>query len=303
MRLGCLLAVSLVACGGPLDDAPASGTTTAGDSTDSSGSVGTLATGDTTSAPDSSDSLGETASEGSSGGPEGPPTTEPTMGQIALPFWVDVTGSGSLSVGDIDLSGGWGTAVIEGEVLPLLAYERQPWPEQGYVLYQALAVASDRWYVVWLYCAGGQLTDLYIEGTAGPPLTPELASGVCEGGQGETVVDVDLPGTTFALLYQGEPFTVEGPDVSLSAGTLGSLFHDGVDYVAAPFETIDCSDCGMGGWFELHMILWDAASSRACFSIAYLQEDEVVRFTYTVCLPDLSDPIGDVSVPATWEFG
>jgi hypothetical protein len=247
----------------------------------------------------------EDAVGGASGGAGGAQLTNivvaATDASITLDFDVAITGSGTSFVGDIDVQGATGTAVLDGETFSVLAYERQPFAE--YVLYQMLAVSSDRWFVVWAYCVGPDLTYFYFEGTDGTALDYEPASGVCAEGPGPIEVDVQFPAVDMPIpsLYEG--FTIDGPAVQVPSGAPGTV-DLGVVHTVLPFEAVDCTvDCGAPGWRELHTLLWDQVSGRVCFGIFYLFEDDPeILLAYSLTLPDLSDPAGDVALPAEWTF-
>lgn len=305
-----------LACGTTDDaSAPGDGTSIAstGDGGETSAAI-SASRGDVTSdtmAALSSDADGSTtaaASEDDTGTtgepPSGLPEIPPTMGTLALDFRVAISGSSSLLVGAFDLVDGVGTIEIEGETQPVFVYERQPWPEQNYTLYQALAISDDGWTVLWFYCGETGLDAIYLESTDGIPLQTLTAEGTCDVQLSGVEVELDLPGTEFAVLYNGEPFTIDGPEIAAVGGELGSVAIDGVDYVLAPFETVDCSsDCGAPGWYEVHTLLWDPVALRVGFAIVYFEVDGTVRMTYGITLPDLVDLVGDSFFEASWAFG
>ncbi|HWB77810.1 MAG TPA: hypothetical protein VG755_22740 [Nannocystaceae bacterium] len=243
-------------------------------------------------------------SESSTGDPpSGPPSIGPTQGSIPIDFRVSIVGDGELSVGAIDITDDFGTVEIDGEVRPVLVYERQPWPSAGYVLYQALAVADTSWTVLWFYCDDTGLAHVYVESTDGIPLQTVLATGTCEQQLVGLNVPVDLPGTEFQVIYQGDDVAIDGPDISVHAAELGSIVLAGVPFVVAPFETVDCSSCDSPGWYEVHVVLWDPAAQRAGFAIVYLESSGHARITYGITLPDLSDVVGDTTFDAEWSYG
>lgn len=269
-----------------------------------------------------SPALGEGASSGSAGPvqdstssasgdtgttgepPSGLPAIGPTMGTLALDFRVALSGTGSLFVGDFQIHDGVGTIEIEDETLPVFVYERQPWPQQGYTLYQALAVSDHGWTVMWFYCTEEGLDSIYLESTDGIPLQTLFAEGTCDVQLSGVEVPMDLPGTEFSVLYSGDPFTIEGPEISVAAGELGEVIIDAVPHVVAPFETVDCSTaCGMPGWYEVHALLWDPEALRASFEIIYLEVDGSVRMAYGITLPDLVDLKDEDPFDAEWSFG
>jgi hypothetical protein len=251
------------------------------------------------------DSSGGAVSGGGGSGAEGGGLSNivvaATDASITLDFDVAITGSGTSFVGDIDVQGATGTAVLDGETFSVLAYERQPFAE--YVLYQMLAVSTDRWFVVWAYCVGTDLTYFYFEGTDGTALDYESASGVCAEAPGPIEVEVQFPSVDMPIpnLYEG--FTIDGPAVQVPSGAPGTV-DLGVVHTVLPFEAVDCTvDCGAPGWRELHTLLWDQVSGRVCFGIFYLFEDDPeILLAYSLTLPDLSDPAGDVALPAEWTF-
>jgi hypothetical protein len=77
----------------------------------------------------------------------------------------------------------------------------------------------------------------------------------------------------------------------------------GASWSVVPFTTVDCSDCGGEGWYELHALFWDAPRQRTCFGIFYLmnRHPDLVGLEYARCLPDLGDPLqGAAWFDATW---
>ena len=296
-----------LACTPAHDPTPAAGTTgtsgssdagTTGPSTGSSGSSGS------TSGAQPGSSTGPEGSSGSTGSPPASPAIGPTMGAITLPFRVALGGSGSGLIGAFDVTDDVGTIEVAGKTLPLLVYERQPWPSQGYTLYQGLAVADDAWVVVWFYCTDAGAESIYVESTDGIALQTLMIDGTCDVLVEDAEVTVDLPGTEFTVVYEGIPSPSMGPEVSVTAGALGHLELGGVDHVVAPFETVDCSTaCGTPGWYEVHALLWDPLAHRATFAILYLEMDGSVTMAYGLTLPDLVEGASDATLEAAWTFG
>jgi hypothetical protein len=247
-----------------------------------------------------------TAESTTTGAPDpGVPMVEPTDGTFVFDPRVGLSGVGSLHVGEIDLVDGFGTVVVDGESLPALVHHEQPFGE--WTLYQALAVAPNGWTLLWFYCRDAELTDVYLEGTSGLQLEYEGAKGVCAIEPGPVEVAVQFPASELAIVDHADPFAIDGPELSVANGQLGTATIGGQDWVVAPFETVDCTACGGAGWYEVHAVLWDPMGERACFSILYLRgpgaTGEDVQITYALSLPDLDDPIGNVVLDATWQFG
>lgn len=253
----------------------------------------------TTTSASASAGVGGSGGTGGAGGGDARIVIEATEGELALDFDVTITGEGSAFIGAIDVSLASGTAAIGGETLPVVAYERQPFGE--YLLFQLLAVATDRWYLLWAYCQGEELAWVYFEGTDGTALDLEPASGSCLDGSGPTLAAVSFPAIDMAIPPLIDGFTIDGPDVELDGASPG-LVQLGSPHTVLAFEDVDCTtECGQPGWRELHSILWDPAGERACFGIFYLFADEPdVLLTYALTLPDLSDPAGALALPASW---
>lgn len=227
-----------------------------------------------------------------------------TDATLELDADIDVTGAGSSLVGVIEVSGGVGEVVVDGDSLPAFVYEVQPWPDAGYTLLQALAVAPDRWYVLWFYCQDGTMTGVYTEGTDGTALAWEEGTGTCILDSGPVTPSIVLPAVDMPWPPLVTGWTASGPELDLPGAGPGTVRIGAVDYQVLPFETVDCTEvCGTPGWYELHALLYDPAAGRACFAIFYFQLDRPgqVTVSYSVTLPDLSHPAGSgLVLPADW---
>jgi len=256
-------------------------------------------TGGATSASSSSSS--STNGDGGGGGvPAGPIDVGEASGSLTVPFTFSSQGAGVSFVGSVSVDNLTGTIELGGQTLPLLVYERQPF--EDYFLYQALAVAGDRLYVVWLYCLGGELLGVYYEGTDGTVLTTEAATGACVESDTPSTVSVQLPGLfmQFPSLLHG--YTFDGDDIWYDGVTSGWAQIQGTTYAFIPFGEVDCTTipCGEPPWYEVHSLLWDG--ERVCFGIFYVIEGEPLLVTYVLCLPDLTDPIGSTLLDATVSY-
>jgi hypothetical protein len=252
-------------------------------------------TGGTTSTSSSSSS----SSSGGAGGddlPQGPIAIDGTNGTLALPFTFSAQGSGVSFVGSASIDQGAGTVQLGNQTLPVVVYERQPF--EDYFLYQALAVAGDRLYVLWFYCLGGELLGIYYEGTDGTAITTEAATGACAESESPSMATVQLPGLAMPYPQVLPGTTFSGPDIHYDGLTSGWAAIQGTTYGLVPFGEVDCSLCGEPPWFEVHALLWDG--ERVCFAIFYLIEGEPLLVTYVLCLPDLTDPIGSTLMEATF---
>jgi len=229
----------------------------------------------------------------------------PTDGLLSLSFRLDSSAVGSDRLGAVDIAANSGTLELEGVELDAVVYEKIPWPELGYALYQGLAVAPDQLAVFWLYCQDGELSWIYAETTAGQLLFVEEASGTCEVSAEPTQTSIALPALEIGIPDLVEGFTVDGEQVEVDSAGRGFLSVDGEPLELFVFGTVDCTeDCGDPGWWELHTLVYDRASLRMCFAILYLfidpAEAGVVGVEYSLTLPDLADPIGSQQLAATW---
>lgn len=230
-------------------------------------------------------------------------TVDATDVTITLPFGIAVTGSGSDLVGAISVTSNAGTIELEGETVAIAFYEKQPWPEFGYTLYQGIAIGASRWDVVWLYCQGSNLAYVWHEGVGGPSIDYVNATGTCADTGANTETAVAFPALDLATPVPATGFTIDGGAALLLAdGEPGLLVANSVPLPFVPFEVIDCTACGGGGWWELHSIAWDETLDRATFVILYLDyaATDRVLATYARSIPDFADPIGYLEIDATW---
>jgi hypothetical protein len=267
--------------------------------------------GDATEAGDAG--AEESASDGDSGAPapdadagsSAPDRFElpAATGSYDVDFGIGIDGLGSSRVGSVAVTGGAGTITIDGTPRPVGIYEKQAWDAFGYNLYQVLAVAPDRWFMLWLYCRGGALTDIYIEDTAGGDMAWEPASGTCDESSSASTVSVSFPAVDLPVPDLVGGFTIAGTDLELDGAAPGWVRAGSSVLSVYVFDHVDCSqECGTPGWYELHALLWDPERQWLCFGIFYLFTDaEPVLLTYAFSLPSLQAPFGAVQFPdATW---
>jgi hypothetical protein len=243
---------------------------------------------------------GATSSASSSGGGNaiaGPVVAPQIDKPHQIPFTFSTVGTGSSFVGSVSVNDGVGTVQLGNANVPVVVYEKQPFKD--FTLYQSLAIASDRWYVVWFYCLGGDLQGVYYESTDGTAITTEGASGACVEGDQPNGAPVMLPASEIAYPSLEQGFSVDGPAVSYDGSGPGAITLGGVDYALLPFTSVDCTLCGGPGWWELHSLLWNGSS--ACFAILYLQNgSDPMQLDYALCLPGLDDPFGAVLLDGSW---
>jgi hypothetical protein len=226
-----------------------------------------------------------------------------TSGNLPLPFTASIAGSGSGRVGSVVLENNVGTVEIDQRVLNGVVYEQQSFASSvGEFLYQTLIIAPEQWFVVWFYCANGVLTDAYLEGTEGTAGAFQNVSGTCSTSFAETTPEVWFSATTMPIPPLLKGYKIKGPDISLHSGRPGTVNLGMGLLTVLPFQAVDCSQCGVPGWHEVHALLWDRARNRACFVIFYLVigQGKTVQAAYSLTLPDLSDPASDTQLTARW---
>ena len=225
-----------------------------------------------------------------------------TDAMVTLPFGMSATGSGTGLIGAVDVAANAGTIAIQGTSLAIAFYEKQPWPEFGYTLYQGIAVGASRWDVVWLYCSGSTLSYVWHEGMTGIAIDYVNASGTCADSGASTATTVELPAMELATPPAVPGYSIDGVEIALPDGESGLVRIEGVLLPFVPFSVIDCTACGGDGWYELHSVAWDEDLLRAVFVIFYLDfayPDRVLA-AYARSIPDFADPVGVLDLDATW---
>jgi hypothetical protein len=217
-----------------------------------------------------------------------------TDGTKSIGFDIAISASNASGF-SASITNGVGTLTPPGGTsLPAFVYERINWAHFGLTLYQTLAVGPADWHVGWFYCKDAGVDYVDYEATDNPHLQSLAVTGTCSETASATDEAVSLPATTLGLDSLVQGFTVSGPSLTLSGSELGSMTFNG-EWTVFPFALVDCSvGCGTPGWYELHSIYWNAADVRTCFGIFYLfiGDPNAVEIEYSVCLPDLGDPIG-----------
>ena len=246
---------------------------------------------------------GEDAGDEDAGGVEPRIRVGATDGTIELSVAVDIEAEGFV-LESASLDDGVGTVRIDGMDADAFVYERIDWPAIGQTLYQTLAVSPDALRVLWFYCADGNITGLWLEGTDGLTLTNDGALGTCTETASTGGMSVRAPAIDMPIPELLDEWQVSGPTLSIEPGEPGWVDFGAGRLTVLPFDQVDCSagSCTPGeSWFELHTLLWDEAGGRVCFAIFYLYEDrDSVLAAYSITLPDLSDPAGTTELEATW---
>lgn len=205
-------------------------------------------------------------------------------------------------VSNLSIRGNVGEAYIDGRAVPLFSYVRIPWPDFGLVLFQVLAIESDRWHVLWLYCDGPDLTNIYYQDTLDHEVTYQGMSGICvDVPLSPTLTHIQFPATDMAYPPLEGGYTMTGPALAYDGQGPGSIVIGGRTLILLPFNDVDCRMCGGPGWWELHSIAWDPERSQATFLILYLQTQDPghVSASYGITAPSLAS-LGYLSFSASW---
>ncbi len=120
---------------------------------------------------------------------------------------------------------------------------------------------------------------------------------MCTGAASGWVMDASLPALAAAPAPLDTGMTITGTGIHLGAAG-GQVDLAGATWELVPFNTVDCTTCPGGPWYELHSMLLRAG--EACFTILYLRLNVPgsVQLGYTLCLPTLDRP--DAVYTASW---
>jgi hypothetical protein len=225
--------------------------------------------------------------------------------QLSAEYSASIEGTGSNLVGEMSISGNVGSIEVAGARLPTFIQENIPWTGMGYTLYQGLAFDETHFFVYWVYCQSGSISSVYIEGVDDQTLESENASGHCDSTVQDTSFEVSVPDIALKPIQPVQGFEIDGNQIYLSSASgLGivDLPALGEKYLFTPFSRVDCSDCGNGGWQELHSMFWNESLSRVCFGIVYLQNQapSEVSIDYSMCFPDLERRLDGVKIQSVW---
>lgn len=222
-------------------------------------------------------------------------TVPATSASVTVDFDLTATGIGNGLIADVSIAASQGTVVIGDQTLHTIIYAKVPWESSGYNLYQGIAFTETNLFIYWLYCGidNNSLDKIYYESTNSHELTLESASGICEQGNGTSQPSLALTERNIGVNRLVTGYTITGDDISLSSGTAGALTYtfSGATFTLYPFQTVDCSDCHDGPWWELHSIAYNSADPNICFTVLYLFPDsaDTVFSSYSICLPNLDN--------------
>lgn len=226
----------------------------------------------------------------------------------------NISGQGSRLIGAVNISANSGSIEIEGRKYTSYVYDTIPWTAYMETLYQGIAADESHLFIYWVYCnEQGQIENIFFEGTNGPEIQNETASGTCGN---LPVSEASAPAPTLApRIADIQPksllagFKIQGGNLVYPAADpsgrsdLPGVYMDQADnktFDVYPFGLVDCSACANPGWLELHSLLVDQNSDQACFAIIYLKADKTApSVEYGICFPDLSRLSNSVT-SSTW---
>lgn len=213
-----------------------------------------------------------------------------TDGTFAVPFDVLVTGSGAPVLDAAAIEHDVGPVTLFGTKQQSVVWTDQEWA--GTTLLFTLSITPDgqALNVTYFYCYDGTLGYVYVLGYS-QPLAGAYTTGKCPQKDTPLDVAVTLPALTALPEPVAKAITIKGAELTLLDGA-GTAELGGNSYDFTPFATVDCTDCGTPGWYELHVLLHRAG--EACYGVLYLFPDEpsVAQIAWTLCLPSLTQPDG-----------
>jgi hypothetical protein len=230
-----------------------------------------------------------------------------TQKQLSAEYSASINGRGSDRVGEVSISGNVGSIQVSGVSIPTFVQENIPWTDMGYTLYQGLALDESHFYVYWIYCQAGEVASIFIEGAGGETLENEQASGQCKSTAQDTSFEVSTPDVVLPPIQPVKGFEIDGDNIYLAQSTGLGIVDLGLreKYLFSAFSRVDCSDCGQGGWQELHALFWNKSMSQVCFGILYLEAKDTtdVVVDYSMCFPDLERKLDKLKIQSTWVMG
>jgi len=222
-----------------------------------------------------------------SGGIYAPPTT----GNLSTDFHVESLTGTSNSVGSIDFHNNIGQFTLNGHTYTGVLYVYQAWTSQNLDLFDVLAVRQDGGDLAVLYLYSNlnkaQITTVYYESLLMDHMSYATASGTVQWTPSSFNADVTFPALNVPIKPLETGISILGQQLTLHSNS-GWMVKSGQNYSVVPFATVDCTDCGNGGWLELHS-MFSLGNDVACFGILYLMLDDhsSVMLQYGLCLPTL----------------
>lgn len=220
----------------------------------------------------------------------GTPFLPASNGTFVTSFQLSSTGTGTVRVDDVSLTDNVGTVQLAGVEHRGVAYLSHEWTEAGYTLFDVISIAQDGsdFAVTYLYCQGTQLVNAYTESFT-LSLDWENATGACDFVMQSFETQAVLPRLDAHPTVMDSGITVAGAQIALDENG-GMVEVLGSSWELLPFETVDCTECPGGPWYEVHSMLH--RPEAGCFGILYLFPDspDEVMLANVLCLPGFEQP-------------
>jgi len=220
----------------------------------------------------------------------------PTSGNLETKFHVtSLTGSSSV-VGSINFRNNIGQFSMNGHTYTGVLYVYQAWASQNLDLFDVLAVRQDGGDLAVLYLYSdlnkAQITTVYYESLLLGYMSYATASGTVQWSTSSFNTNVTFPALNVPIKPLDTGITILGQQLTLNSNS-GWLVKNGQNYSVMSFATVDCTNCGNGGWLELHS-MFSLGNDVACFGILYLMlnDHSYVQLQYGLCLPNLEQMSG-----------
>ena len=188
-----------------------------------------------------------------------------------------------------------GTMTINGTQYPAAVYDQQIVGQ--YTMYHTMVSAPDQWFMSWIYCVGDRLDGIYIESTAGQPMTWQpVINATCNVELRDTIAEVALPAPNITVATEPTGYDIQAKAFEITPDGEGFFEHLGRRYDVRVFETV----VGDTGWTGFHSVISD--EELTCFGIFYIVDGATspLQLGYSRCLPPFSNPFGYQSYTGTW---
>lgn len=220
-----------------------------------------------------------------------------TSGLRPRPVLMDFSGSGSISIGKIAITAGTGTLEFQGTRYDVLVYQASPpWVDTHQIDYQAIAANGSDWYELFIRCDGDKLNWIFYESLNGQGglkgEAPSPRGGSCAPSAHSIPRETRFPPISLSPPPPISDWRISGANLQYEPGVGGHLVSSGQRYEIYPINTVDCTNCGDPGWYELHSLFFDSATPSLCFGIIYLNPTtRRVSVGYSLCFPGLDSPL------------
>jgi hypothetical protein len=236
------------------------------------------------------------------------PKATGVTGQIAIPETphaqalasVDAGGHGGGDIGQIAIVVGVGTIEVRGVTMAAVVDAHgTDFPSRGDTLESVLVAGEND--IELVYCHGGAMYHVFWESADGVHHGDSGASGTCSLAT-TSAASTALPPITIDYPALDRHVVEDGAMIQFDGVNPGTVMYRGTTQTLLPFAHVDCSGCGMGGWQEQHVLVWNEQTSELGVGIIYLTDPEQITLSSPVMiLPSWSDADG-VAFDAAWKI-